>query len=681
MRFDLGDQRERMVEWQLARRGIRDPAVMRAMRAVPRDRFVPESLLEFAYEDTPLPIDAEQTISQPYIVALMADMLELEPGDKVLEIGTGSGYAAAVLAEIAGEVFTIERRETLCASARARLQELGYTNVHVRCGDGTKGWPEEAPFDAIAVTAGGPVVPQSLRTQLAIGGRLVIPVGDSGVQRLKRIWRTGEDDYEEEDFGPVRFVPLIGEEGWASEHTTTHAYRTRGRVGESSGSFEARKNRAPARPATTREIVGLAAEPFERGESADVAPLLKRIGDARVVLLGEASHGTAEFYDMRARITLALIDADPNVRIVAVEADWPDARQVDRFVRGLEAAAHPEQAFTRFPTWMWANRQVLRFVNRLRDVNAARESERQVGFYGLDLYSLHTSIRAVLAYLEKVDTEAAAVARARYGCLEPWEHDPAAYGAAAVRGRFDDCAEEAARMLSDLLRQRLEYERIDKEGYFDAERNAALVKNAERYYRAMYYGRHESWNLRDEHMFETLRVLLRRQGRHARAVVWAHNSHLGNAAATSMSARGETNVGELCRNAFGDSCYAVGFGTDHGTVAAARDWDAPMETMRVRPAHEASYERVCHDTRLPGFLLPLRHPNRDDLRPALLAERLERAIGVVYRPDTELVSHYFHASLPRQFDEWIWFDETTAVDPLPVRERVGETPETFPFGL
>jgi protein-L-isoaspartate(D-aspartate) O-methyltransferase len=234
MRFDLGQQRDRMVERQLARRGIRDPAVMRAMRTVPRDRFVPADLVEFAYDDTPLPIDADQTISQPYIVALMADALELEPDDKVLEIGTGSGYAAAVLAEIAAEVFTIERHETLCASARARLTELKIGNVHVRCGDGTKGWPEEAPFDAIAVTAGGPLVPRSLREQLAIGGRLVIPVGDSGVQRLKRVWRTGDNEFQEEDFGAVRFVPLIGEEGWASERVTTHARRAaRGRrVGE-----------------------------------------------------------------------------------------------------------------------------------------------------------------------------------------------------------------------------------------------------------------------------------------------------------------------------------------------------------------------------------------------------------------------------------------------------------------
>jgi protein-L-isoaspartate(D-aspartate) O-methyltransferase len=683
MRFDLGQQRDRMVERQLARRGIRNPAVMGAMRTVPRDEFVPADLVEFAYDDTPLPIEAAQTISQPYIVALMADALELGPDDKVLEIGTGSGYSAAVLAEIAAEVFTIERVEALCAAARARLAELNYRNVHVRCGDGTKGWPEEAPFDAIVVTAGGPVVPKSLREQLAIGGRLVIPVGDSAVQRLKRVWRTGEDEFEEEDFGAVRFVPLIGEEGWSGEPSTRHAWHAarRPRVGESRESVETRDDRARELPRPVPEIVARAAEPFERYDAAEVRPLLARIGDARVVLLGEATHGTAEFYDMRARLTLALIDSDPRFRIVAGEADWPDARQVDRFVRGEAAAPHPERAFTRFPTWMWANRQVLDFVNRLRDVNAARAAEDAVGFYGLDLYSLHTSIRAVLAYLDGIDREAAAVARARYGCLEPWEHDPASYGAAGLRGRFDDCAPEAARMLSDLLRQRLEYAAKDKYAFFDAERNAALIKNAERYYRAMYYGRHEAWNLRDEHMFDTLQALLRHHGRRARAIVWAHNSHLGNAAATSMSARGETNVGELCRDTFGDGCYAIGFGTDHGTVAAAKDWDTEVEIMRVRPSHEASYERVCHDTRLPGFLLPLRQPRQNDLRTALLAERLERAIGVIYRPESELVSHYFHASLPRQFDEWIWFDETAAVEPLPVREHSADAPETFPFGL
>jgi protein-L-isoaspartate(D-aspartate) O-methyltransferase len=324
---------------------------------------------------------------------------------------------------------------------------------------------------------------------------------------------------------------------------------------------------------------------------------------------------------------------------------------------------------------------VLSYAKHLREWNGTRAHAAQVGFYGLDLYSLYTSIRSVLGYLDDIDPDAAAVARARYGCLSPWEHDPAAYGAAALRGRFEGCASEAVHMLEHFFRQRLAYEPRDPDRYFSAERNAALVKDAERYYRAMYYGRNESWNLRDRHMFETLEALLAHAGEGARAVVWAHNSHVGNAGATAMSARGETNVGELCRERFGQDCYSIGLGTDHCTVAAASDWEAPMQVMSVRPAHEASYERVCHETGIAGFLLPLTANPKTALQGALMAEKLERAIGVIYRPETELASHYFHASLPRQFDEWIWIDETTAVTPVQVGTNRDKVPETFPFGL
>jgi protein-L-isoaspartate(D-aspartate) O-methyltransferase len=523
MRIDPTRQRERMVTQQIARRGIRDPKLTGAMQSVPREKFVPDDLAEFAYEDSPLPILENQTISQPYIVALMSEALELDGQERVLEIGTGSGYSAAVLAEIASEVYTIERHRTLCESARDRLEKLGYRNVQVRCGDGTKGWPEEAPFDAITVTAGGPAVPESLREQLAVGGRLVIPIGAEGVQRLLLVRRSAEDRFDEEDLGPVRFVPLIGEEGWTES-------------GEGARPRARRAPRRPTRPTTVAEIVARGVEQFASYDDADLAPLLDRIGAARVILLGEATHGTAEFYEMRAQITRALVASDPRVQIVAVEADWPDARQIDRYIRGKIADPHPERAFTRFPTWMWANRHVLDLARRLREWNAARPSGAQTGFYGLDLYSLYTSIRAVLAYLDDVDPDAARVARARYGCLEPWEHDPASYGAAALRGRFDGCAAEVVRMLEHLLHQRLDYEPRDAERFFDAERNAALVKNAESYYRAMYYGPHSSWNLRDQHMFETFRALLDRAGPESRAIVWAHNSHLGNAAATAMSA-------------------------------------------------------------------------------------------------------------------------------------------------
>jgi protein-L-isoaspartate(D-aspartate) O-methyltransferase len=250
-----------------------------------------------------------------------------------------------------------------------------------------------------------------------------------------------------------------------------------------------------------------------------------------------------------------------------------------------------------------------------------------------------------------------------------------------LRGDFEGCEHQTLTILDDLLRRRLDYASRDGERFFEAERNAQLVANAERYYRAMYYGSRESWNLRDRHMFDTLAALLEHRGPGARAVVWAHNSHLGDARATEMGARGELNLGELCRTRFGEDAYLVGFGTDHGTVAAAHDWDGAMEVMQVRPSHPKSYERVCHDTALPAFLLPLRTAPSRAAREALMSERLERAIGVIYRPRTEVQSHYFYASLPQQFDEWIWFDETRAVDPLPVPAAGEGLPETWPFGV
>jgi protein-L-isoaspartate(D-aspartate) O-methyltransferase len=423
------------------------------------------------------------------------------------------------------------------------------------------------------------------------------------------------------------------------------------------------------------------AEPFAGIEEADLGGLLERIGDARVVLLGEATHGTAEFYRMRARITRELI-LRRGFTAVAVEADWPDAARVDYYVRHFTSPPAPWTAFTRFPTWMWRNREVDQLVQWLRAHNGAIEApERRVGFHGLDLYSLYTSIAAVLHYLDDVDPEAARVARVRYGCLTPWQGDPAAYGRAVLTGGYRDCEEQVVAMLRDMLDQRFAYQQRDGERYLDALQNARVVANAERYYRAMYYGSRDSWNLRDEHMFETLQVLLAFRGPQTKAVIWEHNSHVGNAAATEMGARGELNVGQLARATFADAAYLVGFGTDHGTVAAASDWDAPMEVKQVRPAHADSYERLCHAAQIPAFLLALREPRRREVRDELSAARLERAIGVVYRPETELASHYFQAVLPEQFDEYIWFDETRAVTPLAAAARTPGMPETYPFGL
>ncbi len=651
-----------MIERHLVARGIRDRAVLDAMRAVPREAFIAAELAEFAYEDAPLPIDADQTISQPYVVAEMIVALRLEPGARVLEVGTGSGYAAAVLGRVAREVYTIERHAELAEAAARRLRELGYDNVHVKHGDGTLGWVEHAPYDGIVVAAGGPDVPKPLLEQLAVGGRVVIPIGPTPrEQNLVRVTRTGPDTYERENLGSVRFVPLIGAEGWGAPESPVAAPHL-------------------ARGTAVTALVREAAEPLGDIETDRLDALLDRIGDARVVLLGEATHGTSEFYRMRARITRELI-LRRGFTIVAVEADWPDAARIDGWVRRLPLAAVDWKAFTRFPTWMWRNTDVERFVAWLRDYNGAVEAaDRRVGFYGLDLYSLYTSLSEVLRYLDGVDPEAARVARERYGSLTPWQGDPAAYGRAVVTQGYRACEAEVVAILRDLLDRRLEYMRRDGDRFLDALQNARVVADAEQYYRAMYYGSVQSWNLRDQHMFETLRVLLAFRGPTAKAVVWEHNSHVGDASATEMGVRGELNVGQLARAEFGDAAFNIGFGTDHGTVAAATDWDGPMEENRVRPSHAQSYERLCHDSTVEAFLLPLRQPRRAEVREELIPPRLERAIGVIYRPETELASHYFQAVLPAQFDEWIWFDETHAVTPLATQPARG-VPETYPFGL
>jgi erythromycin esterase-like protein len=330
---------------------------------------------------------------------------------------------------------------------------------------------------------------------------------------------------------------------------------------------------------------------------------------------------------------------------------------------------------------MWRNTDVASFVDWLRRHNGGvPEAGRRAGFYGLDLYNMSGSIAAVLEYLDRVDPEAAAAARERYGCLTPWQKEPSTYGRAVLTAGYRKCEQAVVEQCRELLRRRLEFEGEDGESFLDAAQNARLVASAERYYRIMYYGGAESWNLRDTHMFETLEHLLEARGPDSKAVVWAHNSHIGDARHTDMGAvRDELNIGQLCRERFGDAAALIGFGTHTGTVAAATDWDGEMEVKRVRASRSDSYERLCHDAGVPRFLLDLK---RDEaLRRRLLEPRLERFIGVIYRPETELMSHYADASLPQQFDAYVWFDETAAVTPLgPEHAREG-VPETYPFGL
>jgi erythromycin esterase-like protein len=420
--------------------------------------------------------------------------------------------------------------------------------------------------------------------------------------------------------------------------------------------------------------------------------ILALVGEARFVLIGEASHGTHEFYQCRAEITKRLI-AEKGFSAVAVEADFPDAYRVNRYVRGIGSDRDADEAlgdFERFPLWMWRNTEVVEFVEWLKEFNADKPLNRQAGFYGIDLYSLHASMEAVLKYLEKVDPEAARRARSRYSCFDHHGEDAQSYGYAASFDLSQSCEDEAINQLVELQRRAAEYANRDgfvaRDEYFFAEQNARLVKNAEEYYRQMFRGRVSSWNLRDRHMTETLIALaehLESQGQNEKIVVWAHNSHLGDARATDMSrGRGEWNVGQLVRENYGtDDVRLIGFTTFEGTVTAATDWDDPPQLKRVRQGLNNSYERLLHQIGIPNFFLNLR--DDAEIREILRRPMLERAIGVIYRPETERISHYFEASLSEQFDGVIHFDRTRALEPL---DRVPswrheDAPETFPEGL
>jgi erythromycin esterase-like protein len=429
------------------------------------------------------------------------------------------------------------------------------------------------------------------------------------------------------------------------------------------------------------DLIRRSAEPLPEIDDPAFGAMFDRFGDARVVLLGEASHGTSEFYRSRAAISKRLIERH-GFNIVAVEADWPDAATIDRYVRHRPRREGEDRAFERFPTWMWRNAEVDDFVRWLREHNSPRPYEQMTGFFGLDLYNLDASMRAVIDFLEREDPEAAKIARRRYGCLEPWADHPATYGRMAIFEGYTRCQVPVTEMMRDLMKRNFDCLSAECDEWLDAAANARLVKNAEAYYRVMYEGAAESWNLRDTHMFETLIQLLDSKGPRSKAIVWAHNSHIGNAAHTDMGKRrGELNIGQLCKDRFDNRARLIGFGTHTGTVAAADDWDDPMKIKRVRPSLEGSYERMSHDSGMARFLFDLRAEEIGrELKEALGEERLERFIGVIYRPETERWSHYSECVLHKQFDAWVWFDETTAVTPLPGETRPGEE-ETYPFGL
>ena len=437
----------------------------------------------------------------------------------------------------------------------------------------------------------------------------------------------------------------------------------------------ARRPGAPRGPRSARPLTGA---------PSDYDALVERAAAAGYVLLGEASHGTHEFYRERAEITKRLI-AESGVSAVAVEADWPDAYRVNRYVRGIGDDTSAEQAlseFRRFPTWMWRNTVVAEFVEWLRDWNdRLAPGAPRVGFYGLDLYSMHASMHAVVEHLERVDPPAALRARQRYACFDQFGRDPRTYAYETGLGGAEPCEAQAIAELLELrggaARLAARDDGVDADGRFYAEQNARLVVNAERYYRAMFRGGVESWNLRDEHMAQTLEELaahLERTSGPAKVAVWEHNSHVGDNRATEVGGSGQLNVGQLVRERHGGETLIVGFTTYAGTVTAASDWGGRAERMTVRRALPGSWEQLLHGHDSPAYVV-----DAGDLR----GRRLERAIGVVYRPEAERIAHYFHARIADQFDVVIHVDETSAVEPLERTSEwdAGELPETYPSGL
>lgn len=434
-------------------------------------------------------------------------------------------------------------------------------------------------------------------------------------------------------------------------------------------------------------LIGEASTAWADDDRESLERVLSLVRHARVVLMGEATHGTREFYRSRASITRALIERGRCDAVLA-EADWPDAYRVNKYIQGRSDDRSATAAlgdFQRFPHWMWRNTEVAEFVEWLRAFNAARPIAQRVGFYGLDLYSLYTSIAAVIGYLDSVDPAAARVARQRYGCFERFDHDPQDY---ALGAKSDGgCEEQAMNQLLHLLAKRGDYAARDgaiaQDEQFHAEQNARLVANAERYYRGMFGGRINTWNLRDTHMADTLEAMLGHLARRTarpRVAVWAHNSHVGDARATQMSVREELNLGQLARERLGDDVFILGFTTHGGTVTAASDWDEPSELMRVNPALEESVEGLFHRAGRPAFLLDL----QDSTLLARLGQRLQRAIGVIYRPRTERQSHYLWTRVGEQFDAVIHIDRTSALEPLeptPAWRVSKAEQETYPSGI
>ncbi len=635
---------------QLEDKGISNKLLLEAFQDIPEAFFLSETLHPYFYEDVRIEKSLEKTEPRVIVVARMLEQLKIKEEDKILITGVDSIYILVVLSKIYKNVYNIETNETYANWATEVLKAVEINNVHIKTDNPEIGWKEEGPFNAILIASAFKEIPNTIKKQLAIGAKLIAPVGPDWAHVLLEVTkRVSENDYVSKALRDNYYIPNPKILPKISKETYTET--------------------------EIIDEIGINSIPFKTIKKFPMDGLLERIGNAKVVLLGEASHGTSEFYLTRQEITKALIEKK-GFNFVCAEADWSDAEQINNYVKN-EYTAQNWLPFARFPEWMWKNKEVLDFVEWLKKYNAKRNNT--IGFYGLDLYGLENSIDLVINYLQKIDPELAKIAKNRYACITPYMSNPTVYGKLVTTNTLESCEKDVIDMLFDLLKNKNKLNHTKE--YFYAYQNATVVVDAERYYKAMYYGSAESWNLRDFHMFYTLKSLLSFFGKDSKTVVWAHNSHIGNALATEMYARGEINIGHLCKEHFGSKSYHIGFGTNTGTVAASKNWGEKMNKMPIKDAVDNSYENLCNKTNVSNFTLPLREEHTEKkLRDFLSVPRLQRAIGVVYKPETELRSHYYKSILPYQFDEYIWFNKTKAITPLETKTSITKLIDIHPFG-
>jgi erythromycin esterase len=419
--------------------------------------------------------------------------------------------------------------------------------------------------------------------------------------------------------------------------------------------------------------------PFNIKSSENISTLTRKIGDVSVIMMGEASHGTHEYYVWRASITKKLIEMG-KISFIAVEGDWPDCYKVNRYVKGYTDsganALEVLQVFNRWPTWMWANWEVAAFVEWLRSYNSALPMKKRVGFYGLDVYSLWESLHALVNYLEKEDPEAARAVKKALRCFEPYKEDGQEYGK-AVSLFSASCHDQVLSLLTE-VRMKAPFYNEDPEASLNAEQNAYIAVNAEEYYRSMVSFDNQSWNIRDRHMIDTLNRLMHFHGWQSRGIVWEHNTHIGDARATDMKHAGMVNTGQLAREKYGEeNVFLLGFGSYEGTVIASYEWGASMEEMAVPPARKGSIEEFLHRESAKDKLLLFDREVDDKFSNPYP----HRAIGVVYHPGIEMYGNYVPSVMSARYNAFLYIDKTHALHPLNIQPEGHKTPETYPFGL